>query len=290
MGRREHALLAVSVGLLAGAALAYQVLLFRLLAIVQWHTFVATIVSLALLGHGAAGTALALAGKRLLPRFQLILCGLGGTLRRLSARVLGAGAAIAVQWARACVEPAATRLARGLLPAAVIAILLRRMLLRARIHARARADRRALCRGPDRRGTRRRNCDRPPVPAAGGNSASHRRHRGRSRCRAPVRTQDGAPRVAGSGVDRNRAPAAVMARAANHRVQGAAARPVRHRRTDRGGALESLRSSHHGPQQNGPVPARTRTQPRRDLGNSGAARCLHGRRCDDRVDRVGRAS
>ncbi len=71
MPRREQALLALSVGLLAASALGYQVLLFRLLAIVQWHPFVATIVSLALLGHGAAGTALALAGNRLLPRFPL---------------------------------------------------------------------------------------------------------------------------------------------------------------------------------------------------------------------------
>ena len=72
MARRERALLAFSIGLLAASALGYQVLLFRLLAIVQWHTFVATIVSLALLGHGAAGTALALAGGRLLPRFPLV--------------------------------------------------------------------------------------------------------------------------------------------------------------------------------------------------------------------------
>ena len=71
MARREQALLALSIGLLAASALGYQVLLFRLLAIVQWHPFVATIVSLALLGHGAAGTALALAGRRLLPRFPL---------------------------------------------------------------------------------------------------------------------------------------------------------------------------------------------------------------------------
>ena len=69
MARREQALLALSIGLLAGAALAYQVLLFRLLAIIQWHPFVAMIISLALLGHGAAGTALALAGRRLLPQF-----------------------------------------------------------------------------------------------------------------------------------------------------------------------------------------------------------------------------
>ncbi|MGH8249218.1 MAG: spermidine synthase [Steroidobacteraceae bacterium] len=69
MARREQFLLALSIGLLAGAALAYQVLLFRLLAVVQWHPFAATIISLALLGHGAAGTFLALAGRRLLPRF-----------------------------------------------------------------------------------------------------------------------------------------------------------------------------------------------------------------------------
>lgn len=67
--RREPAALAIAIGLLAAAALAFQVLLFRLLAIVQWHPFVAMIVSLALLGHGAAGTTLALAGRRLLPRF-----------------------------------------------------------------------------------------------------------------------------------------------------------------------------------------------------------------------------
>ena len=72
MSRRGHVLLALSIGLLAGAALAYQVLLFRLLAIVQWQPFAATIISLALLGHGAAGTALALAGRRMLPRFSIV--------------------------------------------------------------------------------------------------------------------------------------------------------------------------------------------------------------------------
>ena len=69
MARRDAALLSLSIGLLAGAALAYQVLLFRLLAIVQWHPFAAMIISLALLGHGAAGTALALAGRPLLSQF-----------------------------------------------------------------------------------------------------------------------------------------------------------------------------------------------------------------------------
>ena len=70
MARSERATLAIAIGLLAGAALAYEVLLFRLLAIIQWQPFAATIISLALLGHGAAGTALALAGHRLLPRFH----------------------------------------------------------------------------------------------------------------------------------------------------------------------------------------------------------------------------
>ncbi|MGH8130140.1 MAG: spermidine synthase [Steroidobacteraceae bacterium] len=72
MPRREQALLAVSIGLLASASLAYQVLLFRLLAIVQWHHFAAMIISLALLGHGAAGTVLAFTGRRLLPRFPAV--------------------------------------------------------------------------------------------------------------------------------------------------------------------------------------------------------------------------
>ncbi len=71
MTRREAALLSLSIGLLAGGALAYQVLLFRLLAIIQWHPFAAMIISLALLGHGAAGTALAIGGRRLLTRFPV---------------------------------------------------------------------------------------------------------------------------------------------------------------------------------------------------------------------------
>jgi hypothetical protein len=91
MGRSERMLLAVAIGLLAGAALAYQVLLFRLLAIIQWQPFAATIISLALLGHGAAGTALALAGPRLLPRFHAVFA--------LSAALFGA--AVPLCWSLA---------------------------------------------------------------------------------------------------------------------------------------------------------------------------------------------
>jgi hypothetical protein len=61
---RYERLLPWAIALVAAAALAYQLLLMRLLAIVHWYPFAAMIVSLALLGHGASGTALALAGER----------------------------------------------------------------------------------------------------------------------------------------------------------------------------------------------------------------------------------
>ncbi|HET9701522.1 MAG TPA: SAM-dependent methyltransferase, partial [Burkholderiales bacterium] len=57
------------VALISAAALAYEVLLMRLLAILQWHHFAYMIVSLALLGYGASGSLLALGGGRLVTRF-----------------------------------------------------------------------------------------------------------------------------------------------------------------------------------------------------------------------------
>ncbi|MFP5306864.1 MAG: SAM-dependent methyltransferase, partial [Gammaproteobacteria bacterium] len=54
----------LSVGLISAAALAYQLLLLRLLAVVQWSILAGTVVSLALLGHGASGSALALLRRR----------------------------------------------------------------------------------------------------------------------------------------------------------------------------------------------------------------------------------
>ncbi len=62
--RRERLLLALAIALVSAGALAYQVLLMRLLAIVHWYPFAALIVSLALLGHGVSGTVLALAAER----------------------------------------------------------------------------------------------------------------------------------------------------------------------------------------------------------------------------------
>lgn len=58
-----------AVAVLSGAALAYEVLLLRLFAIVQWHHFAYLAISVALLGIGAAGTFVTLARRRLVDLF-----------------------------------------------------------------------------------------------------------------------------------------------------------------------------------------------------------------------------
>lgn len=56
--------------LVSTAAIAYEILLIRILSIVQWHHFAWMIISLALLGYGVSGTVIALARKWLEPRFE----------------------------------------------------------------------------------------------------------------------------------------------------------------------------------------------------------------------------
>jgi spermidine synthase len=56
--------------LVSAAAIAYEILLMRVLTIVHWHHFAWMIISLALLGYGASGTAVALGRQRLAPRFE----------------------------------------------------------------------------------------------------------------------------------------------------------------------------------------------------------------------------
>jgi spermidine synthase len=64
--------LLVAIGILAGAALAYEILLARLFSILLWHHFAYMIISVALLGIGASGTALAFArGARTSSSFGL---------------------------------------------------------------------------------------------------------------------------------------------------------------------------------------------------------------------------
>jgi len=67
--------LTLSVGLLAGAALAYEVLLVRLFAILQWHHFAYMVISLALLGFGASGTLVSLLRAPLLRHFGVVFPG-----------------------------------------------------------------------------------------------------------------------------------------------------------------------------------------------------------------------
>src|SRR4029450_396546 len=55
----------LAVALLSAGALAYEVVLTRLLSIVQWHHYAYMVISIALLGYGASGAFLALVGDRL---------------------------------------------------------------------------------------------------------------------------------------------------------------------------------------------------------------------------------
>ena len=78
--------LLLAVGLVAGGALALEVLLTRILAIVHWHHFAGMVISLALLGYGASGSALTLLLDRLRPQAPLAFAG-AATLFGLTAVV-----------------------------------------------------------------------------------------------------------------------------------------------------------------------------------------------------------
>jgi len=58
--------------LISASAIAYEILLMRMLSIVQWHHFAYMIISLALLGYGASGTFIAINKRWLEPRFELV--------------------------------------------------------------------------------------------------------------------------------------------------------------------------------------------------------------------------
>ena len=59
----------VALSLVSAAALAYEILLTRLFAIIQWHHFAYMMISVALLGYGAAGTMVTLLRPKLESRF-----------------------------------------------------------------------------------------------------------------------------------------------------------------------------------------------------------------------------
>ena len=62
----------LSIFLLSGAVLAYEVLLIRLFSIIHWHHFTFMVISLALLGIGASGSVLTVFRASLLRRFDLV--------------------------------------------------------------------------------------------------------------------------------------------------------------------------------------------------------------------------
>jgi len=62
--------LSCAIALVSAGALGYQLLLVRWLAIAHWHPLAVVIISLALLGHGASGSALSVAGARAVERFD----------------------------------------------------------------------------------------------------------------------------------------------------------------------------------------------------------------------------
>jgi spermidine synthase len=59
----------IAIGLLSASVLAYEVLLTRLFSIVLWHHFAYMIISAAMLGYGASGTALTLLKEKIAPHF-----------------------------------------------------------------------------------------------------------------------------------------------------------------------------------------------------------------------------
>lgn len=62
-----------SIGLLSAAIIAFQLALMQILSIVQWYHFAYMIISIALLGFGAAGTVLSIFRSRLLNHIETIL-------------------------------------------------------------------------------------------------------------------------------------------------------------------------------------------------------------------------
>jgi spermidine synthase len=59
-----------AIGLLSGCLLAYEIALTRLFSMVLWHHFAYMIISAAMLGYGASGTALTLLREKIAPRFS----------------------------------------------------------------------------------------------------------------------------------------------------------------------------------------------------------------------------
>src|SRR5687767_15494617 len=69
----SHFRLMVATALLSVALIAYQVAIIQLLSYVQWYHYANMVISIALLGFGAAGTILSLLRKWLLDHSDVLL-------------------------------------------------------------------------------------------------------------------------------------------------------------------------------------------------------------------------
>jgi hypothetical protein len=63
----------ISLGILSASIIAFQLILMQILSIVQWYHFAYMVISVALLGFGAAGTFLSIFREWLLDRFDVVL-------------------------------------------------------------------------------------------------------------------------------------------------------------------------------------------------------------------------
>jgi hypothetical protein len=77
--------------LISAAAIGYELLLMRVLSIIQWHHFAYMIISLALLGYGASGPVIALFRQNLEPRFEqaFATCALAFSISMVACFVVG---------------------------------------------------------------------------------------------------------------------------------------------------------------------------------------------------------
>ena len=64
--------------LLSAAVLSYEILLMRIFSLIQWHHFAYMMISVALLGYGAAGALVTLAQKPLTARFARVFATAAG--------------------------------------------------------------------------------------------------------------------------------------------------------------------------------------------------------------------
>ena len=62
-----------SVGLLSAAILAFQIVLMQILSYMQWHHFAYMVISIAMLGFGAAGTLLAIFRKKAMAQVEILV-------------------------------------------------------------------------------------------------------------------------------------------------------------------------------------------------------------------------